>query len=200
MATAARSGLDGEVRRVDWTDWRAGGDYRYATAAAPELGAAPSIFGLVQVGDELYSATRGPVGDEGWARLDEEPTVRIPVSLELAEIAAGRIPPWADVAGGADVAREVGAGGEVSWTMLAAFGDATLVQAWVIDAGGVLRAYSVATSTGTAIQGDTTGVDYGFSPVPGGPISPPPLGAPLDLAELGVPADVLLVDLAEAGR
>ncbi len=190
---AVRAGLAGTVVRVDWVDWR-GGDYRYLAIGQPEPEAPPAVFGLVQVGGELYSAQLGPDGDRPWARLDEQPTQRIPLSLQLAEIAAGNVSPVAEAQRGAELTREVGPGGEVSWTMVGPHRGDRLAQAWVIDGDGVLRAFTVATASRTEIQDGTTSIEYGFTPLPElAPVTPPELGTALEPSALGAPADLPLL-------
>ncbi len=190
---AVRSGEARTVTRVDWVDYRADGDYRYVAVGITGPGEDAALFGLVQVGAELFSAQRGGDGDQPWARLDEQPTERIPLSLNLAEIAAGDLSPVADVEGGGELVREASATGEVRWVMDSPHRGDRLVQTWVIGADGMLRTYVIRTEGGAVIQDGTTAIDYGFTPVPEpGPLTPPLLGAPLDLAELGVPADLPL--------
>ncbi len=193
-ATAVRTGEERTVTRADWVDYRAGGDYRYVAAGIQEPGSEAAVFGLVQIGSDLYSAQRGGDGDRPWARLDEDPTERIPLSLNLAEIAAGDISPAADVAGEAVASRETGAAGEVRWVIDSPHRGDRLIQAWVIGADGALRSYVIRTEGGAVIQSGTTAIDYGFTPLPDpGPMTPPALGEPLDPAELGVPRDLPLV-------
>ncbi len=192
VGTAVRAGEDRTVTRADWADYRANGDYRLVSLGVPQPGEAVAAFGLVQVGAALYSARAGPLGDQSWARLDEEPTERIPLSLNLADIAAGTISPAADAAGG-KLTRETGPGGEVRWSMAAPHRGDRLVQTWVIGGDGALRSYVVRTESGAVIQGTDTAIDYAFTPLSApAPITVPPLGAPLDLAALGVPGDLPL--------
>lgn len=193
-ATAVRRGEDGAVSRVDWVHWLASGDYRHATAGRPVSGAEPSVFGLVQVGADLFAARLGPVGDEAWARRDDGPTERVPLPLELEAIAGGTTSPVADVEGGAELAREMGPGGDVRWVVDAPLRGDRLVQTWVVGGDGALRSYTVRTAGGSVIQDGTTAVDYGFTPLADpAPVAPPPLGAPLDTTELGVPPDLPLL-------
>lgn len=188
VGTTVRTGDDGAVNRADWADWRATGDFRFASLfqAVPE--AEPAVLALVQIGAAVFSAQRGPDGDELWQRRDVAPLDRIPLNLELAAIAAGTTSPLADVEGGAEATRTAGPDGSVRWEVASPARGDRLLQAWLIDGNGVLRSYSARADSGGAFFGDFASVEYGFDPLADpAPIIPPPLGEALDLDALGVP-------------
>ncbi len=191
---AIRLGEERAVTRVDWADWRATNEYRLVSAGVADPGGESSVFGLVQVGGQLYTAQSGPGGNEPWVRLDDEPTSRVPLSLDLEEIAAGGGAPFiAD--DDAQMTRATGDDGTVRITLTTPHrDDDRMVAVWVIGSDGVLRAHSMRTESGGFIVGADTGYEYSFEPLPDPePITEPAIGGPLDIAELGAPADLPLV-------
>lgn len=192
--TAIRLGENRAVSRVDWTDFRPSNEYRLVSIGVADPGGTASVFGLVQVAGNLFSAQRGTDQDSPWATLDEELTTRVPLSLDLEGIAAEG-PVLTDLGDDVELAREDAGGGAVRWVLVTAHrDDDRLIRTWVIDGDGVLRAHSMRTESGGFIVGAESAYEFSFDPREDpAPITAPAIGSPLDLAELGAPADLPLV-------
>lgn len=187
---------EGTLQRTDWVDYRAGGDHLLVVATSPPGASQLALSAFLRVGERLFVATDQPGDTQPWTETDETPEGdRIPISLDLADLTEAPVSRISPSGGGAvEVTRTEEDDGSVRWAVVDDQADVEVRVDWLVGADGSLRSL-----TFDADQGLFSGFarrEYDFRPLADpDPISPPPVGEPLDLSAL-VPEDL---SLPEAG-
>lgn len=192
---------DGEHVRTDWLDYRNDNTFLLVTQSAESAEGPVDEMAIVRGLDREYCATSGPnlycdveapQTNEPWTarqpREAEARAIQIPISLDLAAMAAGNAGVGAEVA----VTRQQGDGGGVTWLMTSLSDGSTVTHEWTIGPDGSLRSYAEGAETGLPL-GLYSKTQFDFVVVnDADPVDTPLVGSPLDIGSLGLPGDVPL--------